>query len=72
MSISIPLNKMSYEEKIQAMELLWDDLCQSPESIESPAWHQTLLSGREAALQANEDEFMDWDAAKKSIRNAIE
>ena len=72
MSISIPLNKMSYEEKIQTMELLWDDLCRSPDSIKSPDWHQTLLSEREAALKAGHDEFMDWEAAKKSIKKAIE
>ena len=47
MSITKPLEEMSVEEKIQMMESLWDDLCQKPDSIESPAWHQDILAQRE-------------------------
>jgi len=33
MPITIPLEKMSFEEKMQTMELLWDDLCQTAGDI---------------------------------------
>ncbi len=72
MSISIPLNKMSFEEKMQAMELLWDDLCHSSESIESPSWHKNILDEREQALIGGDDKFIDWEAEKKNIKKKIE
>jgi hypothetical protein len=72
MSISIPLNEMSFEEKMQTMELLWDDLCHSSESIESPSWHKDILNEREQALIEGADKFIDWETAKKNIKKEIE
>jgi hypothetical protein len=30
---------MTVQEKLAAMEALWEDLSRSPEAIESPEWH---------------------------------
>ena len=46
MSMSLPLKDMTLHEKLAAMELLWEDLARSPESIESPAWHKDTLDER--------------------------
>jgi hypothetical protein len=35
--------EMTLHEKLAAMEALWEDLARSPESIESPAWHEEVL-----------------------------
>jgi Putative addiction module component len=43
MSKSLPLKEMTLHEKLAAMEALWEDLARSPESIESPAWHEEIL-----------------------------
>jgi len=51
MSITIPLEKMSIEEKIQAMESIWDDLCNKADSIASPSWHKELLDEREEGIK---------------------
>jgi len=71
MSITVPLENMSFEEKIQTMELLWDDLCHSSEAIESPSWHKDILIDRERALNECDDEFIDWEAAKNNIKKKI-
>ncbi|MCP5103813.1 MAG: addiction module protein [bacterium] len=71
MAISIPLESMSVEEKIQVMEIIWDDLCHKTDRMESPSWHENVLREREEALQLGADEFIDWDAAKKIIRKKI-
>ncbi len=71
MSITKPLGEMSVEEKIQMMESLWDDLCQRPDDIESPTWHQDILAQRERALGTGEDAFETWDSAKKNIRKQV-
>ena len=71
MSIIKPLEEMSTAEKIQMMESLWDDLCQKPGGIESPAWHRDVLAQREESLGTGEDAFEDWDSAKRNIRKQV-
>jgi hypothetical protein len=70
MSVSIAVKEMTYEEKIQTMELIWDDLCHSSDEFKSPAWHKNILSAREEAIEKGEDKFIDWDIAKQNIDNA--
>lgn len=72
MSITVPLKNMSFEEKIQTMELLWDDLCHSSDAIESPSWHKDILVNREQALNEQNDEFINWETAKNNIMKEIE
>ncbi len=71
MSLTAPLKNMSFKEKIQTMELLWDDLCHSSNSIESPSWHKDILIDRENALNTHDDTFIDWDTAKNNIKKEI-
>ena len=71
MNVNLPLQSMSIEEKVQAMESLWNDLCEHAESIESPVWHEDILADREQALQNNSEQFVDWDTAKKEINKKL-
>ena len=71
MANTIPLEKMSVEEKLQAMESLWDDLCSKAAGVLSPAWHEDVLAERDAMQKRGDDEFEDWDAAKRTIRTKI-
>jgi len=71
MASSLPLKTMSVEEKLQAMELLWDDLCANADDLVSPPWHGELLGEREAAVVRDEDAFKDWEAAKADINRKI-
>ncbi|TAK72117.1 MAG: addiction module antitoxin RelB [Betaproteobacteria bacterium] len=65
MASTLLLEKMSVEEKLQAMESLWDDLCSKAGGMASPAWHEDVLAEREAMQKRGEDRFEDWEAAKK-------
>jgi hypothetical protein len=71
MASTLPLEKMSAEEKLQAMESLWDDLRSRAAAITSPAWHGDILAEREAMHGRGEDQFEDWDEAKRSINNQV-
>jgi len=72
MSIALPLDKMTVAEKIQTMEYLWDDLCHhNTEDIQSPTWHKEILSEREKNIKSGKASFIDWDQAKKEIKDAI-
>jgi len=71
MAVTLPLEKMTTEEKIQAMESIWDDLCKSADSLSSPPWHEKILKEREENIARNNDRFIDWEDAKRNIKNDI-
>ena len=71
MAFSIPLEKMSVEEKIRVMEIIWDDLCHKTDAMKSPSWHEDILCEREEALHNGSEKFIDWELAKKNIRKEI-
>ena len=58
---------MSTAERVQTMEFLWSVLSSYYES-EVPEWHANVLAERE---NASEDEFEDWEDAKKELRGEL-
>ena len=71
MKTLLPLAEMSVREKIQAMETIWDDLCRNADSLSSPDWHEHILRDREKQVKNGKDDFLDWENAKKKIRNSL-
>jgi hypothetical protein len=71
MGVALSVEKMSIEEKIQTMEILWDDLCRKTDSISSPPWHEEVLNDRESGINNRDDVFIDWNSAKKNIKDSI-
>jgi hypothetical protein len=71
MASTLPLDKMSLEEKLQAMESLWDDLCNKAGGVSSPARHEGVLAERDAMQKRGDDQFEDWEAAKRNIKNKV-
>ncbi len=72
MNISLPLEQMSIEEKLQVMETIWDDLSRRAESLAPPPWHGKVLEAIEAAVERGEESFDDWEVAKKRLRDTLE
>lgn len=66
--ITLPLDKMTVAEKLEVMELIWEDLARNPSDIPSPEWHAEFLQSREKAIANDTDRFIDWDEAKRLIR----
>jgi len=62
---------MSLHEKLHAMEALWDEIARNEDQVEVPQWHKDLLDEREALIREGKAKFMDWDEAKKQIRETI-
>ncbi len=65
--MNLNVQEMTIAEKLQTMEMLWDDLCRNVPEMESPAWHGKILRQREEHLKQGEDSFEDWEQAKKDI-----
>ena len=68
MSVTLPLKRMSRQDKLRAMERLWQDLCQDEADYPSPAWHGDLLRERLTRAKAGGERFVDWETAKRSLR----
>lgn len=64
----LPLNEMTAEEKVEAMEAIWQSLSTNAEAIESPAWHDEELRMREANIASGQTNFVEWEKAKTEIR----
>jgi putative addiction module component (TIGR02574 family) len=68
MDTVLPLDRMTVEEKLRAIEMLWDDLCRNEKQLPVADWQKQLLDEREQQIQTGKAKFSDWDAAKKRIR----
>jgi hypothetical protein len=69
--MNLNLKEMTTEEKLQTMEILWDDICRIIPDFSSPSWHENVLKEREQRILDGMDKFVDWDQAKKDIRDSI-
>jgi len=64
MGTSLPLDRMTTSEKLQALEEIWDDLCRTPEEIAPPSWHGDVLRAREKRVADGTSHFKEWRDAK--------
>ncbi len=71
MSISLPLQAMSVEEKLQVMEAIWDDLSRHVDELQPPLWHGKVLDALEVAIERGEETFDEWEAAKQRTRDSL-
>ena len=71
MAIAVDLGKMSTADKLQLMEDLWEDLSSRESDLSSPAWHGTVLADRERLTASGEEKFIDWEIAKKQLREEL-
>ena len=66
------LDGLSRTEKIALMERLWADLSQRPQEVPSPDWHGNVLAERIAAVREGRTAFVDWNDAKRRLRDRLE
>lgn len=64
---TLPLNEMTLAEKLETMEVLWEDISRDDGSFKSPEWHATVLSEREKMIESGEARFIDWEQAKAEL-----
>jgi hypothetical protein len=57
-------NKMSQNEKLRAMEALWDALTHGESEPPSPTWHEEILASRRAKMEAGEATFVTLEELK--------
>lgn len=63
---------MSTVEKLRLMEDLWQDLTHENPELPSPAWHGDVLNERERLTASGEEAPIDWEVAKRHLRDELQ
>lgn len=64
---AVDIERMTFAQRLQAMELLWRSLSAKPEKLESPAWHKEVLEKRLAKIETGNAEFLSIAQLKKRL-----
>ncbi len=67
MNLSLPLDKMTVEEKLRLIEQIWEDLRKNEEQSAVPDWHLAILRERGDMVAGGKAEFVDLDTFKKLV-----
>lgn len=68
MATALNLVEMSIADKLRLMEDLWQNLTTEDPEIASPSWHGDILTERDRLISSGEEQFIDWEVAKKQLR----
>ncbi|MEX0610062.1 MAG: addiction module protein [Balneolaceae bacterium] len=70
MNTPLAIDKLNIAEKIELMEKLWTNLSNSP-NYAPPEWHGEELARRRDLVKERKETYIDWNEAKKDIRNEL-
>ncbi|MHC4873162.1 MAG: addiction module protein [Planctomycetota bacterium] len=68
MGVILPIDKMSTEDRIKAMEELWDALSHEEKELESPDWHKDILNARREKIESGSAKFITIEDLKKQFK----
>ncbi len=69
--VDLPLSDYSYEQKLDLLQILWDDLTRNETVLKSPDWHEEILKDRDQAVSSGTVKVSDWEEAKERIRRNV-
>lgn len=72
MGILMNQRNMSWDDKLRAVDELWQSLSGEETRLESPRWHEEALRETVARQDAGKEQPIDWDAAKRELRKRAE
>ncbi|MCA8936927.1 MAG: addiction module protein [Planctomycetes bacterium] len=47
------IEKLSVEERLKLMQLIWDSLIEQADTLPTPEWHRTIIEQRLKRMQEN-------------------
>jgi hypothetical protein len=72
MAASIDLHGMTRPDKLRLMEALWQDLSSDDSQVASPEWHGEVLAERDRLTASGEEKLLDWEVAKRQLREELQ
>jgi len=61
------IGKMTLEQKLEAMELLWKSVSEKPDQVPSPGWHEEIVASRLAKIDRGEANFLSIEEGRQSL-----
>jgi hypothetical protein len=68
----VDLHQLTVADKLRLMEELWRDLSANETQIASPEWHGDVLKERDRKIASGEESFVDWELAKRKLREELQ
>ncbi len=62
------IKSLPVSERIMLMEEIWDSLCHEQEPVESPLWHQDILSDRLELINSKQATLISLQELKNTNR----
>ena len=72
MDAVLPLDQMTVEEKLRAMEAIWRSLSTREEQVPVPDWHKRVLDERQRQIDVGEARFVSLEEIKERVRKRTE
>ncbi len=64
------IKRLPIDQKVQIMEVLWNDLRERFERAEIPASVKRLLDERRERVSSGQSQLLDWDSIKGTLGRA--
>jgi len=58
------LHNLSWDEKFEVIQMLWNDLANNPENLNLPDEHKNILRQRIERIESGEAKFKSWHEIK--------
>jgi putative addiction module component (TIGR02574 family) len=62
------IERMSVEERLQAIELLWDSISRPGDAVSSPEWHGKVLAARRAKVDHGNGQFLSISELRDRLK----
>jgi putative addiction module component (TIGR02574 family) len=72
MNAVLPLDKMTVEEKLKALEELWQALSTHENQVPVPDWHKQVLDQRQREIDSGKGKFISLEEMKERVRKRTE
>lgn len=66
------IESMTIQEQLDTMEKIWSVLSKNQAQIDSPEWHGEILAQRDRLIDSGDEICIDWDTAKKQLREELQ
>lgn len=65
------IQQLPLHDKLMVMEAIWNDLARREDQVEVPEWHKDILDEREGLLREGKARFIEWEEAKREIKEVL-
>jgi putative addiction module component (TIGR02574 family) len=59
--------KLTPDEKLELISILWDDLSATPENIPIPDWQKEELDRRNAEFEKHPESALSWEDVRQQL-----